>query len=78
MFLQKVISRKKLRKFFVGVLKVNDEKSRIRSRIHLSEARLCGSGSVPKCHGSAALAAGTPALADVPRFLIVTGSVPDP
>jgi hypothetical protein len=32
--------------FFIGVLKVNDENSRIRIRIHESEA---------KCHGSATL-----------------------
>ncbi len=34
-------------------MKVNDENSRI--RIHLSEAWICGSGSIPKCHGSATL-----------------------
>ncbi len=43
--------------FFVGVLKVNDENSRI--RIHLSETWIhgsgSGSGSIPKCHGSARL-----------------------
>jgi hypothetical protein len=37
MYLQKVISRKY---FFVGVLKVNDENSGIRNRIHQSEARI--------------------------------------
>jgi hypothetical protein len=31
--------------FLVGILKVNDEKSRIRIRIHLSEAWIRGSGS---------------------------------
>jgi hypothetical protein len=42
-------------KFFVGILKVNDENSRI--RIHQSETwiRGSGSGSTPKCHGSATL-----------------------
>ncbi len=39
--------------FVVGVLKVNDENSRIPIRIHLSEAWIRGSGSVLKCHGSA-------------------------
>jgi hypothetical protein len=34
-------------------LKGNDENSRI--RIHLSEAWIRGSGSTPKCHGSATL-----------------------
>jgi hypothetical protein len=54
LYLQKVISRKTRKKIvFVGVLKVNDENSRI--RIHWSEARIRGSGSVPKCHGSTTL-----------------------
>ncbi len=44
-----------LNQFFVGVLKVNDEKSRIRIRIHQSEAWIRGSGSMPICHGSATL-----------------------
>jgi hypothetical protein len=50
MYLRKVISRKTWKKlFFVGVLKVKDENSRIRmSQRH-------GSGSVPKCPGSATL-----------------------
>ncbi len=50
----------KKNKFFVGVLKVNGEKSRIRIRIriHLSEACIRGSGSTPKCHGSATLQPG--------------------
>jgi hypothetical protein len=39
----------------VSILKVTDEKSRIRIRIRLSEVRIRGSGSVPKCHGSATL-----------------------
>ncbi len=38
---------------FIGSLKVSDENSRI--RIHYSEARIPGSGSVPKCHRSATL-----------------------
>jgi hypothetical protein len=52
MYLQKVISRKTF-----GILKVNDENSRIRIRIriHLSEAWIRGSRSTPKCHGSATL-----------------------
>jgi hypothetical protein len=46
-----------LNKFFVGLLKVIDEsrRIRIRIRIHLSEAWIRGSGSTPKCHGSATL-----------------------
>ncbi len=40
---------------FFGVLKVNDKDSRIRIRIHWSEAWIRGSGSTPKCHGSATL-----------------------
>ncbi len=48
--------------FFVGVLKVNDENSkiRIRIRIHLSEVwiRGSGSGSTPTCHRSATLLLG--------------------
>jgi hypothetical protein len=54
----KVISKKLVKKIvFVGVLKVNDENSRIRFRIHKSEAWIRGSrsGSTPKCHGSATL-----------------------
>jgi hypothetical protein len=60
MYLEKEIRRKN--SFFVGVLKVKDENSRIwsriRRRIHWSEARVrgSGSGSVPKCHGSTTLA----------------------
>ncbi len=54
MYLQKVISRN-----IVGVLKVNDENSRIRSRIwsliRLVKVRIFGSGSVQKFHGSATL-----------------------
>ncbi len=46
--------------FFVGVLKVNDENSRIRIRIHYSEAWIRGPGSTPKCHGSATLPATLP------------------
>jgi hypothetical protein len=40
---------------FVGILKVNEENSRSRIRTHLSEAWIGGSGSTPKCHGSATL-----------------------
>ena len=36
-----------------SLLNVNDENSRI--RIHLSEAWIRESGSIPKCHGSATL-----------------------
>ncbi len=39
----------------VGILRVKDENSRIWIRIHWSEARIRGSGSVPKCHGSTTL-----------------------
>jgi hypothetical protein len=46
--------------FFIGVLKLKDENSRIQSRIRInwSEARILGygSGSVPQCHGSTTLA----------------------
>ncbi len=41
---------------FVGILRVKDENSRIWIRIHWSEVRIRGSGSVPKCHGSTTLA----------------------
>ena len=44
-----------LNQFFVGIFKVNDEKRRIRLRIHQSEAWIRGSGYTPKCHGSATL-----------------------
>jgi hypothetical protein len=37
----------------IGILKVNDENIRI--RIHFLKARIPGSGSVPKYHGSATL-----------------------
>ncbi len=40
----------KQKKFSVGILKVTNEKSRI--RIHQSEVRGSGFGSVPKCHRS--------------------------
>jgi hypothetical protein len=59
MYLQKVTSRKIVLKnlFNAGILKVNDENSRI--RIHLSEAWIrgsgSGSGSTPKCHRSGTL-----------------------
>jgi hypothetical protein len=45
-------SKKTLKKnlFFVGILSTTDEKSRI--LIHKSVARIRGSRSVPKCHGS--------------------------
>jgi hypothetical protein len=61
MYLQKVISRKKCVKnyFFAGILKVNDENSRIRIQDPNPdpEARIRGSrfGSTPKCHGSGTL-----------------------
>ncbi len=46
-----------IKKFFVGLLKVNDENWRVRIRIqiHYSDAWISGSefGSTPKCHGSA-------------------------
>ena len=48
MYLQKVVLKK-----FVGVLKVTDVNRRI--RIRKSEVRFRGSGSVPKCYGSATL-----------------------
>jgi hypothetical protein len=37
--------------FFVGILKVPDEKSRILIWIRKSVVRIPGSGSLPKCHG---------------------------
>ncbi len=44
---------------FVAVLKGTEENCRIRSRIRIrvrySEVRIRGSGSVPKCHGTATL-----------------------
>jgi hypothetical protein len=53
------IIKQKNNLFFVGVLRFNDENSRIRIRIririHYSESWICGSGSTPKCHGSATL-----------------------
>ncbi len=61
MYLQKVIAKKTFfYLFFVGILKVNDENSRI--RIHYSEAWIRGSrsGSAPKCHGSATLSRTVP------------------
>ncbi len=53
----KVISRKIVLKisFFAGILKVNDKNSRIRIRIHQSEAWIRGSGSTPKFLGSGTL-----------------------
>ncbi len=61
-YLQKVISKKTFKNLFCWPLgKVNDENSRIRIRIriHYSEAWIrgsrYGSGSTPKCHGSATL-----------------------
>ncbi len=39
--------------FFVRILKATDEKSRIQIRTRKSVERIFGSGSVPKCHGSA-------------------------
>ncbi len=38
-----------------SMTKIAGSGSRIRSRIHLSEAWILGSGSTPKCHGSATL-----------------------
>ena len=60
MHLQKVIRRTKFLPkylFFYGILEVNEENSRIRIRIHWSEAWIRGSssGSTPKCFGSATL-----------------------
>jgi hypothetical protein len=61
MYLQKVISRKNCVKnyFFAGILKVNDENSRIRIRIRIHKLEVwirgSGSGSTPKLHGSGTL-----------------------
>jgi hypothetical protein len=45
-------NKQKRKLFFVGILKVTDEKSRIRIPIRMSVERIRGSGSIPKCHGS--------------------------
>jgi hypothetical protein len=58
MYLQKVISRNIFSKlFFVCILKANDENSRIRIQDPNPDPDplVRGSGSTPKCHGSAAL-----------------------
>jgi hypothetical protein len=70
MYLQKVISQKKiLNYFFVGISKINDENSRIQDPdpdplvsgmdpqiwIHTKMSWIRGSGSTPKCHGSGTL-----------------------
>jgi hypothetical protein len=56
MYLQKVISKKTGENIFVGILKVTDKKSRIRSRIQIrySEVLIRGSGFGPvqKWHAS--------------------------
>jgi hypothetical protein len=50
-YLNKVLSMKtKKKRFFVGILKVTDEKSRI--RIQIRKVVVYGSTSVPTCHGS--------------------------
>ncbi len=56
MYLQKVISKTNYT-FFAGTLEFSDKNSCSRIRIHQSDARILGSGSVSKCHGS-----GTPWL----------------
>ncbi len=60
LYLQKVISRKTFfKQFFVSILKVNAENSRIlriRIRIYQSESWIRGSGSTIECHGSGTLA----------------------
>jgi hypothetical protein len=58
---------------FVGVLKVNDENSRVRSRIHESEAWIRGSGSTTKCHGSGTLFLSFSWKASVLPALLVKG-----
>ncbi len=45
------VPSKRNKQFFVSILKVGDENS----RIHQSEAWIRGSGSLPKCRGSATL-----------------------
>jgi len=63
MYLQKVISRKNCVKNYGSFLlaswrsmtKIAGSGSRIRIRIHMSEAWIRGSGSTPKCHGSGTL-----------------------
>jgi hypothetical protein len=44
--------------FLLASWKPPDENSRIRIRIHKSVIRICGTGSVPKCHGSTTLLTG--------------------
>jgi hypothetical protein len=46
-----------MKKFFFGILKVSEERSRIRRwiRILQSEVRIRRSGSAPKCHVSPTL-----------------------
>jgi hypothetical protein len=53
--------------FFVGILSAIDEKSRIRIRIRIrkSVVHICGSRTVPKCHGSTTL------TGRGPRFFVV-------
>jgi hypothetical protein len=59
MYIQKVMSKKLFKKlvFCWHLWKVNDENItiRIQIRIHKSEAWIRGSGSTPKCYGSATL-----------------------
>jgi hypothetical protein len=59
MYLQNVISKTNKKKsiFFAVILEVTDGKRRIHIRIRKSSARIQGSGSVPKCHGSGTLQA---------------------
>ncbi len=50
-YLNKVLSIKtKKKRIFIGILKVTDEKSRI--RIQIRKVVVYGSTTVPKCHGS--------------------------
>jgi hypothetical protein len=51
---------------FFFILNVTEERIRIRNRIHLSEVRIRGSGSAPKCHGSPTLV--TMAAHDMPSM----------
>jgi hypothetical protein len=59
MYLQKVTSKKNRKQLYcVGVLKITDEKIRI--RILFPEVRILRSGSVPNCHESGTLPGARP------------------
>ncbi len=64
---------------FFLILKVTEERIRIRNRIHLSEVRIRGSRSAPKCHGSPTLATMPDHdMLSIPGTFILYFSIPDP